>query len=215
MLAYSAEVYLALMEQYNTSVWPAQLAAWLMGALAIALIARPSRMASVIVCMILAAFWIWAGIAFYWRVLSPLYFAAPVIAGLFALQGFFCIYVAVRRDDLIFRLSYGVAGWVGIALLASAIAVYPLLCVLAGLDWIQMAMFGVTAPSTALFTLGVLLLAEPRIPWGVGIIPFLWTLYAGYVAWALPMSHDYTLPAAGLVALMAALHKARHLKPER
>jgi len=209
MLAYGIEVYRALMEQYNVAIWPVQLVAWLTGALALALLARPSRRASMIIGMVLAAFWTWTGIAFYWITLTPLYFAAPVIAGLFVLQGLLCIFVVTRRHDLVFRFGNGVAGWVGTVLLAFAIAFYPMLCVMAGLDWVQTPMFGVTAPSTALFCLGMLLLARPRAPWALFIIPVIWTFYAGYVAWALPAHHDYALPVAGALAVMASLARLR------
>ena len=128
---------------------------------------------------------------------------------LFVVQGLLLVFAVVRRRDLVFRFGNSVADWGGIALLAFAIAFYPLLCVFSGLDWAQTPMFGVTAPSTVLFTLGFLLLAEPRTSWVVGIVPFVWTLYAGYVAWALPMSHDYALPAAGLLALATAFIRLR------
>ena len=209
MLAYDAEVYFSLMAQYNAAIWPAQAVAWVLGVIALGLLFHPSRSASVAIGMIIGACWLWTGVAFHWVTFAPLNFAAPVFAGVFVLEALLIALVIGSQGDLRFRVTPTASGWAGLALSTIALGVYPILAPLTGIAWAQSPMFGVSSPTTVLFTLGMLLLAQPRMPWMLAVIPVLWTLYAGAVAWVLEIPQDMILPVAGGITMALAIYRKR------
>jgi hypothetical protein len=85
----------------------------------------------------------------------------------------------------------------------------PLAVALAGRPWTQLAAFGVTPGPVALFTLGLLLLAERRTPWHLLAIPAMWSAIAGATAWLLGLWEDLMLPAAALAAIATAAWRNR------
>lgn len=204
MLAYSAEVYFALMEQYNDAIWLARLASSLLGIIVVFLLFSPSRSATIAIASILGLFWAWTGIAFHWFFFSAYYFMAPVFAGLFVIQALAIAWVAWRTPGLRFVVRQDLAGWVGAVLMFVSMIVYSFLTPLSGHAWAQASMFGVSSATIALFTLGLFLLSAPR-RWLMAIVPLLWCAYSAYVAWTLPSLADAVLPAAGVLTIAAAL----------
>lgn len=201
MLAYDAEVYFSLIGQYNADIWPAQLVSWALGLVALFLVFRPSRTSSIIIGMILGACWLWTGIAFHWFAFAPLNFAAPVFAGLFIMQAALVGIIIFRKRNLRFQYAPTASGIAGLILLAIALGAYTVTGPLFGIALEQSPMFGVSSQTTVLFTLGMLLLAQPHTPWVLAIIPLLWSFYTGAVAWFLAIPQDFALPAAGLLML--------------
>jgi hypothetical protein len=65
-------------------------------------------------------------------------------------------------------------------------------------------MLGVAPAPTAIFTLGLLLLAKPRVPPGLMAIPVLWALIGGLMAVPLAIFEDMALPLAAVLALALA-----------
>ena len=62
---------------------------------------------------------------------------------------------------------------------------------------------------TALWTLGLLLLAEGRPPAGLMLLPVLWTVAAAATGWVLGIGQDQLLPLAVAAALVVALWPER------
>lgn len=213
MLAYSADVYFALMGQYNDAVWLARLLASLLGVIVVFLLFRPSRTATITIAAVLSLFWAWTGIAFHWFYFSAYYFMAPIFAGLFVLQALAIAWVAWRTPDLRFSVPQGVTGWTGATLLFLAMIVYPFFAPLSGRDWAQASMFGVSSATVVLFTLGLFVLSVPR-RWLMATIPLMWCAYSAYVAWALPSPADAVLPLAGLIAVVVVLLDTRQLESD-
>jgi hypothetical protein len=88
-------------------------------------------------------------------------------------------------------------------------AIYPLLGWLAGHGWPRGPVFGVAPCPTVIFTMGLLLLAEGRLPRHLLIIPVLWALLGGTAAWLLNVPEDFALPLAALGGLWLILWKSR------
>jgi hypothetical protein len=105
------------------------------------------------------------------------------------------------------RLRFSpVADWRGATggiLIAYALLAYPLLGWLAGHRYPRAPTFGVPCP-TAIFTLGILLLAAPPVPRVAYIVPVLWAAVGSVAAFALGVPEDLGLLAAGIAALVAA-----------
>ena len=200
LLSFSPEAFVALFETYNRAVWPAPVAAYALGIAALALVLRPIPGAGRWVAAILAAFWAWNGIAYHLIHFAEINFIAPVFAAFFVLQALLFGWAAAR-GTIAFRFRPDPAGWTGMGLALFALAVYPLLALLAGHGWPRTGVFGIAPCPTTIFTLGLLLTVEGRAPWALLVIPLLWALVGGSAAWLLGTPEDISLWVAGAVAL--------------
>lgn len=209
MLPFTREVFLSVFAQYNAAIWPAQAAAYVLGAAALALAVRPRPGAGRIVAAVLAAFWLWTGIAYHLMHFAGVNFAAPAFAAGFVVQGALLAWTGAWRGRLAFRVAADPAGWAGLGLAVFAMLAYPLLGWLAGRAWPEAAAFGVAPCPTTLFTLGVLLLARDRVPWHLLVLPLAWAVVGGSSAWLLEIPEDASLPAAGVLAAGLAVWKNR------
>src|SRR5689334_17729710 len=84
---FTADVYFSLFESYNSAIWPAQLAAWGLGIVALGLTLRPMAGGGRIAFAMLSALWLWIGIAYHLMYFFEINFAALGFAALFVLQG--------------------------------------------------------------------------------------------------------------------------------
>ena len=178
---FTAEIYLSLFETYNSTIWPAQVVAYGLGILAVFLTLRPLAAGGRIAFAVLAAFWLWNGIAYHLMHFLQINFAALGFAVLFTLQGtlFAAIAIGGRRS---FRFRGHVLAWSGLFFCLFALVAYPLLGWLAGHGWPRAAAFGVAPAPTVIFTFGMLLMLEGRAPLYLAVIPLLWSLSAGSAA---------------------------------
>src|SRR5262245_29987393 len=178
---FTAEIYLSLFDTYNITIWPAQVVAYALGILALLLALWPRAAAGRIGFAVLAAFWLWNGIAYHLMYFFQINFAALGFAVLFALQGvLFAAFAISGRSN--FRFRPDVLGWSGVLLCLFALLAYPLLGWMAGHGWPRAAAFGVAPAPTAIFTFGMLLMLEGRVPLYLAVIPLLWSLAAGSAA---------------------------------
>jgi hypothetical protein len=61
MVPFTSEQFLAVFVSYNTAVWPTQIAAYLLGGVAVALVFLKPREGDRIIAGILALMWLWTG----------------------------------------------------------------------------------------------------------------------------------------------------------
>jgi hypothetical protein len=72
MLPFTRDQFLAVFVAYNEAAWPAQVLAFLLGLLMVALIIWPSRQRSRVVAAGLAAMWLWTGVAHHGMHFTPI-----------------------------------------------------------------------------------------------------------------------------------------------
>lgn len=209
MLPFTAEAFFALFEDYNAAIWPAQVVAYGLGALALWLSFRPRPGSNRTITAVLMAFWLWTGLVYHIMYFAQLNVAAPAFGAFFVLQGLLLSRTGVLRQRLAFRFQPDVFGWVGLGFVAFAMVLYPLVGWLAGHGWPEAAMFGVTPSPVTIFTLGMLLLTEGRLPLHLLVIPVLWSLIGGSAAWFLDVPEDLALPLAAFAGTGLAVWKNR------
>lgn len=207
MISFTSEVFFALFEDYNLSIWPAQVIAYVLGVLALALVFRPSASSSRIIGAVLASLWLWNGVAYHWNYFATINFVAPVFAALFVAEALLLAWYLVIRGGVVFRFSKDMTGYAGVALALFAMVFYPLLGASLGKVWPQLVLFGVAPTPTVIFTLGLLLLIEPRVPRLLILIPLLWVIIAGSAVWFLGIHENISLIIAGLAALVLMIGK--------
>ena len=209
MLPFDADTLFATLTQYHRAFWPLQ---WL--ALVAAGRARccwrscRRRGSERVVPLLLAAGWLWVGLAWHLGAFAGINFAAPLYGVLFVLQAAILAWIG-GRGRVAFRFRPGLRGWAGLGLAGAAIIGYPLADRLGGAPWSAVRLPGAAPCPTALLTLGVLLLAEGRrLLWPM-LIPALWTLVAGFTGYVLTIGPDQLLPLAGAAALVVAISSDR------
>jgi hypothetical protein len=208
-LPFSAEAFLALFETYNLAIWPAQLVAYALGVLAVVLVFWPRGWTTRVIGAVLALFWLWMGVVYHGLYFTPINFLAPLFAALFVIQGLLLVWRLVVRGGITFRFQRDAIGYTAHGLMMFALIVYPLLSVAAEHAWPRMPAFGVAPCPTAIFTLGLLLLAQPKAPFSLMVVPLLWSLVGASSALLLRMPEDLSLPLAGVTALIVAIVKNR------
>ena len=209
LFPYDAEVLGSIYAQYNAAVWPAQPVALLLALVAVWLCVPPRRGSGRGIGLLLAAGWLWCGLVFFRGHLAAFDFMAPVYAWAFVAQAALLLWGLVARDTLLcFRPT--VAGWAGLAVMVVALFGLPAISGLATADsgafgWAAARVVGVAPGPTALFTLGLLLLAEGRWRWALMVIPLAWCVVAGVTAWSLGVAEAWPLPILGGAVLLLSV----------
>ena len=209
LVPFTREVFLGLFEQYNAAVWPGQFAAYAVGILILLSAVRRQKGNGPLIAAALAAAWIWNAVAYHMVHFATIVWAAWAFGAAFVLQGLLFLVTGVVRDRLAFRFEGGVIGWAGIGVALFAMIGYPLIGILTGQSLPRIPPFGLAPCPTAIFTLGVLLLAEPPVPLHLLIVPVLWSIVGGSAAWVLGVPQDLALPVAAVLTIVLAIGKNR------
>ena len=209
MLSYSGEVYLSVLQAYNTAIWPAPIVALLFGLIALGLIFVAPAGGDRLVSALLAAAWFWVGAVYFQSHLASIDFAAPTLGWIFFLQSLLLVWRGLLAGNLTFGYHRDFASWIGLGLVVFALVVQPLVGWVAGDGWTSATIVGLAPGPTALFTLGLLLLASGRECLYLAVIPLLWLLVWGLAAWQLDIPADYALPLGALLSLGFLLRARR------
>jgi hypothetical protein len=208
-LPFAADQFFAVFAAYNSAVWPAQVVAYVLGLLALALAWRAGPVRSRVVAGVLGVFWLWIGIAYQILYFSPINPAAWVFGALFAAQGLLFLYLGSLRGRLRFAFAPSLAPVAGAVLILYAMVGYPLLGAALGHHYPAAPTFGVTPCPSTIFTFGLLLWAAAPLPRYLLVIPVLWAIIGTSAAIQLDVVADYGLGAAALIAV-ALLLRPRH-----
>jgi hypothetical protein len=197
-MPFSTEQFLGVFKEYNTAVWPFQVVLIAIAIFSIViLIAKPHRSRRSIPS-VLAFFWLWMGVVYHLLYFTEINKAAYAFAAIFILQGLlFLMYGFTGK--LSFRLQFNFYGITGSILMLYGLIVYPILGYLMGHIYPSSPIFGLPCPTT-IFTLGILLCADKRVPVALLIIPVLWSAIGFMAAASLGIKEDTGLLLAGLIA---------------
>lgn len=213
LVPFTRDVFLGALERYNEAIWPAQIAACLLVLLALWSALRPFPGSGRLIAAILATAWIWTGVAYYLLYQAQINWAAWALGFVFALQGLVFIVTGVIRNRADFRLTGNVEGWVALVLIGVAVILYPLIGVGPDLGWSRMPLVGVAPGPTLVWTLGMLLLAVPSVPWRLLFIPLLWSVTGVASALLLDLPQDFALPLGAVLTIVLVIRKTRINRP--
>src|SRR5262245_36292039 len=124
-LMFAPRTYNRLFELYNTEIWPLQIVAIAAGFAVLWLVSR--GMYGRIVAVVLATAWVFVAWAYHWQRYATINTAAPYYAVGFATEALLLAWCGIRRDGLRFDVLPAPIRWIGLALLAAGVALYPLL----------------------------------------------------------------------------------------
>ena len=206
MIPFTVDQFLNVFEQYNVAVWPAQVFLYTMGIVAVCLTLSRQKDFSRGVSLILSLFWIWMGLAYHFWYFSTINRAALIFAAFFVLEGIIFFIVGVLKHQLKFRFSLNFYGIVRGVFLLYALIVYPVFGYWLGHRYPAAPTFGLPCPTT-IFTFGLLLWTNRRVPLYVLAIPLAWTFLGFWAAISLRMIEDLGLLMAGLIGSMVIIFR--------
>ena len=162
---------------------------------ALAPLVRPSGTANRIANTILAGFWLWVGLMFWWPSRSA-FPPALLLSAVFTIQGLLFL-VEVIRPHLDYRFTRSPSSTFGALALVYTL-IYPLVGLLFGHTYPHMALSVLFPCPLAVFTFGLLLTSKTKIPKYLLVIPLIWSLSGLY--WApFGMWEDAGLLLVGLI----------------
>jgi hypothetical protein len=199
MLPFSVEQFFSVFAAYNTTIWPAQIAAYLLGAIAVGAILTARRWAGRSAAAILGLMWLWNGLAYHLFFFAPINPAAYGFASLFVVQGAIFIGCAVVDNCINFPNRFNWRCVLGGLLICYAGFVYPALGYVLGHSWPYAPIFGVAPCPTTIFTFGLLMMAVGPLSFWLVAIPVVWSAIGGTAAVLLSVPEDLGLLASGIL----------------
>jgi hypothetical protein len=206
-LPFTTDAFFEVFARYNAATWPVVVALWVAAAGALwAVVRAPGEWSSGFASAVLAALWLWGGLAYHATYFASINPAAWGFAALFVVEaGLLAWYGPVQRR-LAFGTAAGPSWWLGVGLGLYALA-YPALNIMAGHTYPAVPSFGVPCP-TGIFTVGLMLTAAKRPPLVVIVVPVLWALIGGSAAFVLGVATDYMLLACSVLLVFGTVRRA-------
>jgi len=211
---FSIEQFLKVFEEYNFSIWPLQLFFYLLALLSILLSLNKLRKTDKIISLVLASLWIWMGIGYHIIYFSTINKAAFIFGIAFLLQGFLFLYFSFIKTNISFKFSSNIYGVTGSLLIIFALIIYPLLGYFQGHVYPASPTFGVPCPTT-IFTFGLLLWTDKKVPITLLIIPVIWSAIGSSAAFVLGIKEDIGLLISGVVFIILTVLKNRNFQADK
>jgi hypothetical protein len=201
-MPFTAQQFFDVFGRYHAALWPAPVFLNVVAVVAIVLAWRGRANDGRWVSGILVALWAWMAVAYHGAFFAAINPAAWLFAFVFLLQAAWLAWQGIVRARLRFAFRRDVLGWMGSALLAYALVVYPLAGWALGHRYPETPTFGLPCPTT-IFTIGLLMFAVPPMPRSVLAIPVLWAAVGASAAFLLGVYQDLGLLAAAAAAVVA------------
>lgn len=198
-LPFTIEQFLHVFEAYNQAIWPAQIVAYVLGIICVIFTFKQSRYAHKIISGILAIFWLWMGGMYHIVYFSSINKPAYLFGVLFIVEGLLLFWFGVLARRLFFRFQGNASAFVGSVLVVYGMVIYPLLGYYWGHAYPKAPIFGVAPCPTTIFTFGLFLWSDRKIPFIVIVIPFIWSLIGFTAALFLGIKEDVGLLVAGIL----------------
>jgi Family of unknown function (DUF6064) len=210
-IPFTPEQFFGVFEQYNQAIFPTQFVLILLTVTSITLAADPKPTANKTTSVLLGFLWLWAGVVyhliFFTKISPPAYFFGL----LFVFQGLLFLYEGVARNRLSFRADQKIYGIFGAMFIAYALAIYPLIGYALGRIFPSSPTFGVPCPTT-IFTFGLLLWADKKVPLSLLIIPVLWSIVGTSAALSFGVKEDFGLLVAATMGTASIIRRNLKLK---
>jgi hypothetical protein len=143
-------------------------------------------------------------VGFFWMHYAAINWVAKYFVAVFVGEGLLVLWLGTVRGRLTFAAERGVAGVIGIALYVYALALHPLIALVAGRPVQAAEVAGFAPDPTAIATLGLVSLAPHRagtLP--LIILPIIWCLASALTLWTMDASEGWIPLTAAALAILA------------
>lgn len=213
-MPFTTEQFLEVFKIYNTSIWPAQIVAYLLGVVAMYLAFRNMAGRDRVISLILSIFWLWMGGLYHLTFFTSINAAAYGFGMIFLVQGLLFFGAGVWKGRLKFHFERNLYGIAGAVLIIYAMVIYPIIGAQLGHGYPYAPMFGVAPCPATIFTFGILLWTTKNVPWWILVIPGLWSVIGFTAAFSLGILEDTGLLIAGIAGIALLWYRAKAPKPQ-
>lgn len=210
-LPFTREEFLELFKAYNLGIYPMQLFFYLLAVLILFFSINQNSKNKNYINGSLAFLWLWMGIIYHLFLFTRINPAAWLFGFLFILQAYVLIHYGFIRKKLFFQFKSNLYGWTGALLILYALVIYPVLGQFSDHPFPYNPGLGLPCPTT-IFTLGIYLWQDKKLPVPVLLLPLLWSVIGSMAAIYLGIAEDTGLIASGLVSGILLLVKDRRSK---
>jgi hypothetical protein len=210
MFSFSTEEFLLVLENYNLAIWPIQIIAYVLIALILFYLFKQTKYSTKIVLSVLSLLWLFNGIVFsliYW---SPSHFFGYTFGVLCVIQGLLLLY-SIKRSDITIGSPDKIYTLIGLLFVFYAIIGYQLFGYLLGNIYPKFFPAGLVPCPTAIFTFGVFLIINNKIPLQYYIIPVV-IASGGFLAASNGIYEDIGLIVAGIFGTILIIRRGSQVK---
>lgn len=207
-ISLTIDQMLSVFEAYNTATWPVQVIICLLGITAVFLTTRTLKNSSKIISAILSFTWLWTGIVFcilYW---APVFAPSYGYAALYIIQGVI-FFAYIFNTKLSFRFEANIYSIIGTIFIAYSMVGYLLVGYFLDHIYPQSVSIILAPCPTVVFTFGLLLMTDKKVPKYILIIPLFWSL-CGIIPVLMGISEDIGLIIAGVAGTILILVRDRN-----
>ena len=159
--------------RYNNAIWPMQVVVYVLALVAVYLAFKKYKSSDRIIAAVLAIFWLWNGIMFFFPIggSNVMWYVG---AALFSIQGILFL-IGAAKPNVSYRIGTDIYSLTGIVLILYGLIGSPLVGALVGHLYPRMALVGLFPCPLITFTFGLLLCTD-KVPKYLLVVPFLWGL---------------------------------------
>jgi len=201
LILFSSQTYYRLIEIYNSAIWPLQLVAILACIALLYLFRRPFKKFDKATVMIVTASWLWVAWAFHWQRFANIHWVASHYAFFFVVQAALFAWAGIFQNALHLPTYNKIQRRTGQSLVIFAFFIQPFLTILAGQNWKQIELFGISPEPTVVASIGLLLVYYDRKFWWLFIIPVLWCIVSAATFWVLGSVNTYVMCIVAIIAV--------------
>jgi hypothetical protein len=203
MLSFSLEEFLLVLESYNLDIWPLQIIAYVLILLVLFISLKPTKYSAKIVLVVLSFFWLFTGIVFCFIYWAPSHIFGYIFGIFCTVQGLLFLY-SITRSDITISSPNKTYTFIGILFVLYAIIGYQVFGYYLGHIYPKFFAVGLVPCPTTIFTLGIFLIINKKVPIKYFIIPLMISL-GGFLAAYNGIYEDMGLIIAGILSLSKIL----------
>jgi hypothetical protein len=207
-ISLTLEQMLSVFKAYNTATWPVQVIACMLGITAVFLTTKQLKNSNRIISAILSFIWLWTGIAFcifYW---APVFTPSYAYAVLYIIQGII-FFAGIFKPKLSFRFEGSIYSIIGTIFVAYSLIGYLLVGYFLNHIYPQSVSIVLAPCPTVVFTFGMLLMTDKKVPKYILLIPLLWSV-CGIIPVHLGVLEDIGLIIAGVAGTILIIVRDRN-----
>jgi len=204
---FTTEQFYQVFEQYNSTIYPAQLFLIALGIAAIFLIQSEWPAKNKIISWFIGILWIWMGLIYHIAFFTAINKAAYVFGLIFIFEGILII-LNSGNNRITFSFKPTTKVYTGLFFIIFGLIVYPVIGLFIHGTSVPVISLGLPCPTT-IFTFGFFMLAGSKLPKYLLIIPSLWAVVGLSAAINFGVYQDFMILIAAVFLWVPAFSRSR------
>ncbi len=205
---FSTEQFLTVFENSILPFWLMQTLLYVLAFVVIILAINKKNYSDWVIGLIMSLFWLWMGFVCHLINFTSFSTATQIFSVLYRIQGLLFLFSGVFKNQLSFKYRSDIYGFLGGIFMLYALVFYPVLGYFFRHLYLVSPVFGVPGPIT-IFTFGILLWSDKKVPTYLLVIPLLWTVAGFREAVDIHVKEDFILAISGISGVILLLIKDR------